>query len=210
MAGLFITMEGGEGVGKSTQIARLAVKLRAVRGDQVLVTREPGGTPGAEAIRGLMLQAGHDFAPLTDTLLVYAARAEHARMLRAALQAGRTVLCDRFFDSTLAYQGYGLGVDRGLIASLRDQIGLEPDLTLILDAPPAITEARRAARLAARPMDDRYERFDAEFAARVAAGFRAIAAAEPGRCALIDARGATEQVAGLIERVLAERLSLSC
>jgi dTMP kinase len=206
MAGLFITMEGGEGVGKSTQLVRLAARLRALRGDAVLVTREPGGTPGAEAIRQLMLHGGHDFAPLSDTLLVYAARAEHVRVLRAQVQAGGIVLCDRFFDSTLAYQGYGLGVDRGLIAALRREIAMEPDLTLILDAPPAITQARRAAR----SIDDRYERFDAAFAARVAAGFRAIAAAEPQRCVLIDASGAPEHVAGLIERALADRLGLTC
>ena len=205
MTGLFITIEGGEGVGKSTQIARLAARLRAHAQD-VHVTREPGGTPGAEAIRRLMLQTEHDFTPLADTLLVYAARAEHVRDVRARLHQGQMVLCDRFFDSTTAYQGFGQNVDPGLIARLRTEIDLEPDLTLILDAPAVITEARRLARR----NDDRYERFDAAFAARVAAGFRAIAAAEPNRCALIDARGSPEAIEAEILRVLRQRLGVPC
>ena len=205
MTGLFITMEGGEGVGKSTQIARLAIRLRALSQD-VHVTREPGGTKEAEAIRRLMLQTEHDFSPLADTLLVYAARAEHVRDVRARLHQGQMVLCDRFFDSTSAYQGFGQGVDPGLIARLRTEIDLEPDLTLILDAPTLITEARRLARRT----DDRYERFDAAFAAKVAAGFRAIAAAEPDRCALIDASGSPEVIEAEISRVLRQRLGVPC
>ena len=201
----FITFEGGEAAGKTTQIARLATRLRRA-GHDVLTTREPGGSPGAEAIRTLMLDPGTDLTPLADTLLVFAARADHAaRLILPALDAGRIVLCDRFTDSTLAYQGHGLGVDPAAIAGLAAMIGIAPDLTFILDIDPAIAARRFAARGARA---DRYERFGADFAAKVAAGFRAIAAAEPGRCVLIDAGGSEEAVAASIATALRERLRL--
>jgi dTMP kinase len=202
--GSFITFEGGEAVGKSTQIARLAATLRAA-GHSVVLTREPGGTPGAEAIRAVMLDPATSLAPLADTLLVFAARADHvATLIRPALARGDIVLCDRFTDSTMAYQGYGLGIDHAIIATLTSMIGLTPDLTLILETPPAIAAARLAAR-AATP--DRYERFDANFAARIAAGFRAIAAAEPARCALIDASGPIDAIGAAIAATIAQSLA---
>ncbi|MCW8308279.1 dTMP kinase [Acidiphilium sp. PA] len=202
--GSFITVEGGEAVGKSTQIARLAATLRAA-GHNVVLTREPGGTQGAEAIRAVMLDPATSLAPLADTLLVFAARADHvATLIRPALARGDIVLCDRFTDSTMAYQGYGLGIDGAIIATLTGMIGLTPDLTLILETPPAIAAARLAARTAT---PDRYERFDAQFGARVAAGFRAIAAADPARCALIDASGPIDAIAATIAATIAQRLA---
>jgi dTMP kinase len=203
-AGSFITFEGGEAVGKSTQIARLAAALRQ-RGHTVVLTREPGGTPGAEAIRALMLNPTTSLTPLADALLVFAARADHvASLIRPALARGDIVLCDRFTDSTMAYQGYGMGIDRAMIAALTAMIGLTPTLTIVLDAPAAIA----AARLAARPTAlDRYDRFDTDFASKVAAGFRAIAAAEPDRCALIDASGSIDAIAAAIEAIVIQRLA---
>jgi dTMP kinase len=203
--GPFITFEGGEAAGKSTQIARLAARLREA-GHDVVVTREPGGTPGAEAIRALMLDPSTELVPLADTLLVYAARADHAaKRIIPALEAGTIVLCDRFTDSTMAYQAYGLGVDRTRIAALSAMIGLVPDLTIILDLSPK----RSASRLMARGLaPDRYERFGAEFNARVAGGFRAIAEAEPERCALVYADGDVDRIAARIEAALHEKLGL--
>lgn len=201
--GSFITLEGGEGVGKSTQLGRLAEALRAA-GHEVFATREPGGTPGAEAIRTLMLDPATALTPLADTLLVFAARADHvAAAIRPALARGAVVLCDRYSDSTMAYQGYGLGVDRAAIAALAGMIGLRPDLTLILDVPAPVAEARRAGRGGGR---DRYERFDAGFAARVAAGFRVIATAEPDRCVLVDASGPADDVTASLLAATRERL----
>jgi dTMP kinase len=202
--GTFITVEGGEAVGKSTQIARLATTLRD-HGHTIILTREPGGTPGAEAIRALLLNPATSLAPLADTLLVFAARADHVEtLIRPALARGDIVLCDRFTDSTMAYQGYGLGIDRATIATLTNMIGLTPDLTLILDTPETIA----AARLASRPTPrDRYETFDAAFTTRVAAGFRAIAASDPARCALIDASGPIDAVAATIAATITQRLA---
>lgn len=206
LRGVFITIEGGEGAGKSTQITRLADRLRAA-GHEVLITREPGGTPGAEAIRALMLDPERHFTPLADTLLVFAARADHvAAVIRPALEHGAVVLCDRFTDSTMAYQGYGLGVDRATIATLGTMIGVAPDLTLILDLPDAVARARLACRGSAA---DRYEKFDAGFYARVAAGFRAIAAAAPERCAVVDAAGRIEEVTEALAACIRARLGLA-
>ena len=202
----FITFEGGEAAGKSTQIARLAERLRAA-GQEVLVTREPGGTSGAEAIRALMLDPATSLSPLADTLLVFAARADHAqRLILPALEAGRIVLCDRFIDSTLAYQGFGLGVDHARIGLLAGMIGLRPDLTFILDIEPELASRRLAARGIAA---DRYERFGPGFTARVAEGFRAIAAADPGRCALIEADADADAIAARVASILQDRLGLS-
>ena len=204
--GVFITLEGGEGAGKSTQIARLAARLRAA-GLDVLTTREPGGTPGAEAIRALMLDPTRHFVPLADTLLVFAARADHvASIIRPALERGAVVLCDRFTDSTMAYQGHGLGVDRAAIATLGAMIGATPDLTLILDLPDGIARTRLAGRGGGA---DRYEQFDMGFAIRVADGFRAIAAAEPERCALVDAAGGIDDVTETLAGLIRARLGLA-
>lgn len=201
--GFFITFEGGEAVGKSTQIGRLAAILRA-DGREVVLTREPGGTPGAETIRGLMLDPATRLVPLADVFLVFAARADHVEtLIRPALARGAVVLCDRFADSTLAYQGYGLGADRAVIAALGEMIGLVPDMTVVLDVPDAVARERLVARGGAL---DRYERFGEGFAARVAAGFRAIAAAEPGRCVVVDAQGSIAAVGALIEAAVRGRL----
>lgn len=194
----FITLEGGEGAGKTTQTRLLAEALGA-RGLSVLRTREPGGAPGAEVLRALLLSGDVAFAPLTETLLHFAARAEHVvRTIRPALAAGSWVVCDRFADSTMAYQGWGMNADRATIAALSAMIGLVPDLTIVLAVSPATARARLAKRGDA---PDRYERLDGGFHARVAEGFRAIAAAEPTRCALVDADGDPESVHAAILRL---------
>ena len=181
---MFITLEGGEGAGKSTQAALLADALCA-RGRAVLRTREPGGSPGAEFLRGLLLSGEIDWSSRAETLLHFAARVEHVeKTIRPALAAGMWVVCDRFYDSTLAYQGYGQGADRGFIQALTGLVGLTPDLTLMLDVPDAIGASRLRGRGGAA---DRYEKLDAAFHARVNGGFREIAAAAPTRCAVVRA-----------------------
>ncbi len=189
--GRFITLEGGEGTGKTTQSALLAEAL-ASRDIAVLRTREPGGAPGAELLRGILLGGSIDWAPRAETVLHFAARAEHvAKTIRPALDAGTWVICDRFFDSTLAYQGYGQGADRGFIASLTGLLGIVPDLTIVLD----VAEAVALQRMRRRGGDaDRYERLDAAFHGRVRQGFRDVAAAEPNRCVLLDASGDIQAV----------------
>jgi dTMP kinase len=187
-AGRFITFEGGEGAGKSTQARRLAAHLCA-RGLPVLLTREPGGAAGAERIREVLL-GGTGLDPVAEAMLMFAARREHlVATIRPALTAGMWVVCDRFADSTRAYQVFGQGVPetvfRGVAAIALD--GAAPDLTLILDLPVEQGMRRALGRGAGA---DRYERLDAAFHARVREGFRTIAAEEPGRCAVVDA-GAT-------------------
>lgn len=197
-AGRLITFEGGEGAGKSTQAALLADRLRAA-GIDVDTTREPGGTDGAEAIRGLIVTGAADrWSAASEALLVNAARADHvARRIRPALAAGRWVVCDRFIDSTLAYQGAGKGADVADLRTLhRFATGdLLPDLTLILDLPIATGLTRAAARPGG---EARFEAHDAAFHARVAQGFRDLAASEPGRCRLIDASGTVGAIAALV------------
>jgi dTMP kinase len=189
--GRFITLEGGEGAGKTTQSALLAEAL-AAQAVPVLRTREPGGSPGAEVLRGLLLGGAVDWAPRAETLLHFAARAEHvAKTIEPALEAGTWVVCDRFFDSTLAYQGYGQGAERGFITGLIGLLGVVPDLTVVLD----VAEAVAAERMRVRGGDaDRYERLDAAFHARVRQGFRDIAAADADRCVLVDAGGDVQSV----------------
>lgn len=193
--GCFIAIEGGEGSGKSTQATRLADALRRL-GLTVRLTREPGGAPGAEAVRQLLLHDGPatEWLPESEALLHYAARLEHvARSIKPALAAGAWVVSDRFAYSTMAYQGYGAGVDRDWLERLDHLVlkGFAPDLTLVLD----VSEEEAAARLAARGRaQDRYEAQDAAFHRRVRNGFRAIAAATPERCRLIDGAGPVEQV----------------
>jgi dTMP kinase len=203
--GSFITLEGGEGAGKSTQARLLAEALIAL-GLPVLTTREPGGAPGAEVLRGLLLGDEIEWSAQAETLLHFAARAEHvARTIRPALNAGTWVVCDRFYDSTMAYQGYGLGADRGAIATLIGLLGIVPDVTLMLD----VSEPVAVARQIKRGMDaDRYERLDALFHARVRQGFRDIAAAEPQRCVLIPADGTEADVHAAIMAALRSRLSV--
>lgn len=202
--GRFITLEGGEGGGKSTQARRLAAHL-AGQGLPVLLTREPGGSAGAEAIRRVLLE-GQGFDPVAEAMLMFAARREHVvATIRPALAAGMWVVCDRFADSTRAYQCHGQGVPGEVYARLAELAleGLAPDLTLILDIAPEAGMARAMARGAAA---DRYERLDGGFHARVRAGFLAIAAAEPHRCAVLDAARPAEAVFADILSTVAARL----
>src|ERR1700677_2647202 len=172
-AGRFITLEGGEGAGKSTQARMLADALCDL-GLPVLLTREPGGAPGAEFLRETLLSGRIDWSPDAETMLHVAARMEHvAKTIRPAIEAGTWVVCDRFHDSTMAYQGYGQGVDLGMIEALAGMIGIVPDLTIVLDVPREVAVARLRGRGA---IDDRYERMSDEFHRRVNAGFRVIAA----------------------------------
>jgi len=203
--GRFITLEGGEGAGKSTQAQLLADALVTL-GLPVLRTREPGGAPGAEILRNLLLGDSVDWSAPAETLLHFAARAEHVeKTIRPALSAGMWVICDRFFDSTMAYQGYGLGADRRTIATLTGLLGIVPDVTLVLDVSDAVAVARQVARGADA---DRYERLDALFHARVNQGFRDIAAAAPERCVLIAAGGSSDEVQAAIMQALRARRAL--
>jgi dTMP kinase len=200
-----ITLEGGEAAGKSTQ-ARLLADALVDLGLRVLRTREPGGAPGAEVLRGLLLGGSVDWSAPAETLLHFAARAEHVeKTIRPALAAGMWVVCDRFFDSTMAYQGYGQGADRAAIAALVGLLGIVPDVTLVLDVSEAVAVARQIVRGADA---DRYERLDALFHARVRQGFRDIAAAEPERCVLISADGSVAGVHDAIMRTLRTRLAV--
>lgn len=209
MRGRFITLEGGEGAGKSTQARLLEAALLAA-GHRVLRTREPGGAAGAEAIRGVLLGPKGDDLPwdgVAECMLHFAARREHlVRTIRPALDSGVWVISDRFADSTMAYQVYGQGVPRGVFDALAGVAleGLAPDLTLVLDIGPG----EGLSRAAARGDTNRYEAMDPDFHERVRAGFRAIAAAEPARCAVVDATAAPEGVAAEILRLVRARLGV--
>ncbi len=216
--GRFITLEGGEGVGKSTHALRLTESLR-LAGCDVVATREPGGAPGAEEIRTLLVTGATDrWDPMTEALLHFAARREHIRRtIEPALAAGRWVVCDRFADSTVAYQGYGHGLDRDRIGALcRLVVGdLVPDLTIVLEVSLVTALDRTIGRdgragqsaAAGRP-EDRYERMGAEFHQRVREGFREIARREPERCVLIDASGDVATVAAAVRAAVSGRLGI--
>ena len=207
--GRFITIEGGDGAGKTTQAGLLAAALER-QGIAVRLTREPGGSPGGEAIRRLLLDGKTDhWDAVGEALLLVAARRDHVTTLIApALARGTWIVCDRFADSTLAYQGYGRGLAIEQLAALhRFALGdFAPDLTLILDLAVEIAEARAARRGAAK---DRFDGVDRGFRERLRQGFRQIAAADPGRCALVDAAGAVETVHGAILAAAKRRLGLS-
>lgn len=210
--GRFITFEGGEGVGKSTQIRRLAATLTAA-GIDALVTREPGAAPGllaqANAIRQLLVEGEPGtWQPESEALLNYAQRLEHVRrVIVPALEAGRWVLCDRFADSTMAYQGYGHRLGPDFVRKLHGLVlgRLKPDLTLMFDLPVEIGLKRALARAGA---ETRYERMDIAFHKRLRQGFRAIAKAEPKRCALVKADGSEEQVAARIAMLVGKRFGV--
>jgi dTMP kinase len=201
MIGRFVTFEGIDGAGKSSHLESLAAWLRA-RGHEVLVTREPGGTPLAERLRELVLHAPMD--ALTEALLVFAARRDHlATVIEPALARGATVLCDRFTDATFAYQGGGRGFDTGVLAQLEAwvQQGRQPDLTVWFDLPPATAAERRAAVRA----PDRFEAQDTAFFERVHAGYARRAEADPRRFAVLDARPAPAAVWAQLEAAVASR-----
>lgn len=205
--GKFIAFEGGEGAGKSTQ-ARLLADALAARGLDCLVTREPGGTPGAEAIRALLLGTeGEGWNPCAEALLFAAARSDHVeRLIRPALAAGKCVICDRFVDSSRAYQGGGGGLTDAEVLDLHriGSKGLFPDLTLLVEVSPAVA----AARAAARDLDgaDRIGGRDESYHAKVAAAFAAIADAEPARFARIDGNGDAANVHAAVLAALAPLL----
>lgn len=209
--GAFITFEGGEGAGKSTQIGRLAATLRARSGRAVCVTREPGGSARAEEIRAALLDGiAKPYGPFAEALLFCAARIDHLdRLIRPALRRGETVLCDRFIDSTRAYQGAAGGLDPGIVAALeRVVVGpTRPDLTLILDLPPETGLGRAAERGAGTGRGaDRFEAESLDFHTRLREAFLAIARAEPERCAVIDASQDPDSVEAAIRGAVAARL----
>ena len=207
---IFITFEGIEGCGKTTQIRLLAESLQA-RGLRVLATREPGGCPIADAIRGILLDSANSgMAPKTELLLYAAARAQHVyEVISPALREGKAVLCDRFTDATLAYQGYGRSLDRILIDRLNRLAAgdVVPDLTLLLDFPPE--EGLRRARLRNESLpeinEDRFEQESLDFHRRVRAGYLDAAAREE-RFRIIDARGTVAEVAARIDLIVADFL----
>ncbi|MFQ5566207.1 MAG: dTMP kinase [Paracoccaceae bacterium] len=208
--GFFLTVEGIDGAGKSTQARMLAGRLR-VLGREVVETREPGGAPGAEEIRRLLVEGDPErWSPETETLLFTAARRDHVeRVIRPALAGGAVILCDRYIDSTRAYQGAGAPERRELVDRLhRLAIGLDPDLTLIFDIDPTAALTRARSR-ASDPDEDRFERKGTVFQARLREEFLTIAAAEPARCAVIDAARPPEVVAGQVWAAVAPRLGLT-
>lgn len=206
MTGRLITFEGGDGAGKSTQTARLADFL-AGRGIPVLCTREPGGTAEAESVRALLVSGEADWDPLTEAMLHYAARREHVeKRIRPALAAGKWVISDRFYDSTVAYQCYGQGAAPEDEAALRWLAigGLQPDLTLLLDIPVETGRERAQAR-----QRSRYEAMNDGLHLRVRSGFLDIARREPQRVAVVDAAQDPDNVAAAVQTIVAERFGLS-
>lgn len=201
MRGRFITFEGIDGAGKSTHIERVVQRLRD-RGVTVVLTREPGGTPLAEALREIVLHRPMD--GVTEALIVFAARRDHVQqVIVPALARGDTVLCDRFTDASFAYQGGGRGVDPGWLAALEQAVhdGLQPDLTLWLDVPAEEAARRRAAARAA----DRFEQQDLDFFEKVRAAYAARHAAAPGRIVRIDGAHDREAVARAITAAMEAR-----
>ena len=207
--GRFVTLEGGEGAGKSTQAAMLVDALRRVGIDAVL-TREPGGAPGAEAIRHLLVEeSAPDWSVMSEALLHYAARREHLdRTILPELARGLWVVCDRFADSTMAYQGYGHGLGRDVIERLHGIVvgPTTPDLTIILDLNP---EAGLARALNGSATPSRYERLDAAFHRRVMAAFVEIAERHRERCVMVDAAGDRDHVAAQIRAIVSDRFGVA-
>ncbi|WP_395496270.1 dTMP kinase [Acetobacter sp. KSO5] len=203
--GLFVTLEGSEGVGKSTQLRLLQSGLASL-GHDVLTTREPGGSPGAEDLRQLLLFGKNPLSLRAEILTHFAARADHLdQMITPALAEGQIVICDRFTDSTMAYQGYGRAEGEpdvlDMISRLQSQLGRDPDVTFLLEAPRDVARLRLAARGA--PVD-RYEQSDEAFHARVSAGFREIARQNTGRIRRLqtDAHSAEEINSLIVKDIL--------
>ena len=208
MRGCFVTFEGGEGGGKSTNLRMLARALRAA-GHSVLTTREPGGSDGAEEIRRLLVEGPTDrWDAVSEAPLHYAARRDHVlRLIRPALERGDWVIADRFIDSTMAYQGYGHGLGREKIEALQSlAIGLlKPDLTLILDLPVEAGLARAGSR---GDNETRYERMANGFHQRLRDGFLDIAMREPDRCVVIDATQDIDSVQKMVRQAVAKKLGM--
>jgi dTMP kinase len=208
MSGQFITFEGGEGSGKSTQLALLTDAFKKSN-IPFVKTREPGGSPGAEAIRKILVSGEADaWDAETETLLFYAARLDHVnKLIKPALAEGKTVLCDRFSDSTLVYQGVGKDLPEDYIRMLqRVTLGdFAPDLTIILDIDPVIGLKRAASRAG---HDTRFEALGLDFNPRIRAGFLDIARREPERCAVVDAGGDEKMVQGRIIETINQRLGM--
>lgn len=200
----FITFEGGEGAGKSTQARALAEALRST-GAEVVLTREPGGSPGAEDIRRLLVEGETGrWTPPTEALLHFAARADHiARVIAPALAAGKWVISDRFADSTMVYQGYGQGLDLAWLANLRRSVvgETEPGLTFVFDL--AVETGLKRAQA-----HQRYERMGLDFHQRLRAGFKAIAAADPARCVMIDADRPIEVIQSDLRAAISARYGI--
>jgi dTMP kinase len=215
--GKFISLEGGEGAGKTTQIKMLADTLKAAGFDPV-ITREPGGAPGAEMIRSLLVEGDIDrWQPMTEALLHFAARLEHVReTIAPALEEGQWVVSDRFSDSTIAYQGYGHDLGQETMARLHELVlgGFQTDLTLILDIPVEAGLARAGKREAGKieagesAGEDRYERMDLDFHRRLRDGFLDIARRNSERCLIVDAEQAADQVHTLIREIVQNRFGV--
>ena len=203
MAGIFVTFEGGEGSGKSTQLKLLADALTA-QGCRIVQTREPGGTPEAEALRNLLVSGDTGrWTAEAEALLNYAARSSHLqKIIRPALKSGQAVLCDRFMDSTRAYQGYAGGCDLRLLDALETFIigGTRPNLTLIFDLDPVEGLAR--AKVRNDGAEDRYERKGIAFHQALRRGFLEIAQGDPTRCRVIDATGSVDTVAARVQKAM--------
>jgi dTMP kinase len=211
--GLFITLEGGEGTGKTTQIKNLAATL-AGKGYEVVITREPGGTPDAEKIRDLLVRRdGGDWTPMTECLLLFAARVMHVeKLIRPAIEAGKIVISDRFTDSTRAYQSYGHGVDLSAVDEI-DRValrGFKPDITFILDLPVEKGLERAGRRLKrSSSAEDKFEQLDLAFHQRLRQGFLEIADREPDRCIVLDANRGINDIALDLSRHVLEKVKMN-
>ncbi len=206
MRGKFITIEGQDGAGKSTNLAVIEDALKSA-GKELVVTREPGGTAFGEQVREIILASNdQQFGDMAELLLIFAARAQHiTEVIEPALAAGKWVLCDRFTDATFAYQGGGRGIDKSAISSLEQlvQKGLQPDLTVLLDLPVEIGESRAGQRSA----PDRFERQQQDFKSKVRASYLQRAQAQPDRFSVVDASQTIDVVKSNIRDVMANYLS---
>lgn len=209
-SGWFITFEGGEGTGKSTQLERLAARLRRL-GHEVVVTREPGGTPLAEAVRAVLLDPAHQPDGLVEVFLLEAARRDHVeKVIRPALDRGAAVLCDRYADSSWVYQGLVRGLGRAVVERLNELAtgGLEPDLTIVFDMDPAVALGRALERNSEVATDEgRLDEEPMEFHELVRDGFRELARRWPGRVRVLDAEGDPDEVFRRVVDLLPEQLA---